>query len=158
MEKHGSAPIRFAAFLKSGENEGFFNTLAQVREKLDEPMTMGYSSAGVVLACGQGVHEFKPGDRVASNGPHAGVVCVPKNLCAKVPEGVSLEHAAFTVLGAIALQGVRLANLGLGETAFVIGLGLIGQLTVALLRAQGCRVFATDLDTDKCRIAIKEGR
>jgi predicted dehydrogenase len=74
-----------------------------------------------------------------------------------VPEGVSLEHAAFTVLGAIALQGVRLANLRLGETAFVIGLGLIGQLTVALLKAQGCRVFATDLDADKCRIAMKMG-
>jgi threonine dehydrogenase-like Zn-dependent dehydrogenase len=75
----------------------------------------------------------------------------------KVPEGVELDSAAFTVLGAIALQGVRLAHLGLGETAFVIGLGLIGQLTVAMLRAQGCRVFATDLDADKCRRAVKIG-
>jgi predicted dehydrogenase/threonine dehydrogenase-like Zn-dependent dehydrogenase len=150
-------PDQVRRVLEKLKNEGILNTISQVREKIDEPMTMGYSSAGVVLACGDGVHEFKPGDRVASNGPHAGVVCVPKHLCVKVPDGVELDSAAFTILGAIALQGVRLAHLGLGETAFVIGLGLIGQLTVALLKTQGCRVFATDLDADKCRIALKMG-
>ena len=157
LGKAKERPDQVRRVLEKLKNEGILNTISQVREKLDEPMTMGYSSAGVVLACGEGVLEFKPGDRVASNGPHAGVVCVPKHLCVKVPEEVELDSAAFTVLGAIALQGVRLANLGLGETAFVIGLGLIGQLTVALLKAQGCRVFATDLDTDKCRIAVKMG-
>lgn len=157
LGKAKERPDQVRRVLEKLKNEGILNTFSQVREKLDEPMTMGYSSAGVVLACGGGVQEFKPGDRVASNGPHAGVVCVPKHLCVKVPEGVELDSAAFTVLGAIALQGVRLANLGLGETVFVIGLGLIGQLTVALLKAQGCRVFATDLDADKCRIAVKMG-
>src|SRR5690349_3499874 len=112
--------------------EGFFSTLAQVREKLDEPVPLGYSSAGVVLVCGAGVRELRPGDRVASNGPHAGVVCVPRHLCALVPDGVPFDQAAFTVLGAVALQGVRLARLGLGDVALVIGLGLVGQLTVAL--------------------------
>ena len=138
-------------------NEGILNTISQVRERLDEPMTMGYSSAGVVLACGEGVQEFKPGDRGASNGPHAGVVCVPRRLCAQIPENVSFEQAAFTVLGAIALQGVRLARLELGDTAFVIGLGLIGQLTVALLKAQGCNVIGTDLDSLKCEVALGMG-
>jgi predicted dehydrogenase/threonine dehydrogenase-like Zn-dependent dehydrogenase len=150
-------PDQVRRVLEKFRNEGFFNTLAQVREKLDEPMTMGYSSAGIVLACGANVQEFKPGDRVASNGPHAGVVCVPKHLCAQIPEYVSFEQAAFTVLGAIALQGVRLAKLELGDTAFIIGLGLIGQLTVALLKANGCRVLGTDIDVSKCELALKMG-
>jgi len=150
-------PDQVRRVLEKWRNEGFFNTLAQVREKLDEPMTMGYSSLGVALACGAGVQEFKPGDRVASNGPHAGVVCVPKHLCAHVPDSVPFDHAAFTVLGAIALQGVRLAKLELGDTAFVIGLGLIGQLTLALLKAQGCHVIGTDLDSSKCELALRMG-
>lgn len=150
-------PDQVRRVLEKWRNEGFFNTLVQVREKLGEPMTMGYSSSGVVLACGAGVQEFKPGDRVASNGPHAGVVCVPKHLCAHVSDSVPFEHAAFTVLGAIALQGVRLAKLELGDTAFVIGLGLIGQLTVALLKAQGCHVIGTDLDNSKCELALRMG-
>jgi predicted dehydrogenase/threonine dehydrogenase-like Zn-dependent dehydrogenase len=143
--------------LEKLRNEGFFSTVAQVLEKLDEPMTMGYSSTGVVLACGDGVQELKPGDRAASNGPHAGVVCVPRHLCALVPDEVPDDHAAFTVLGAIAMQGVRLSGLGLGDTAFVIGLGLVGQITVAVLKAAGCRVIGTDLDPSKCELARKMG-
>jgi predicted dehydrogenase/threonine dehydrogenase-like Zn-dependent dehydrogenase len=143
--------------LEKMRQEGFFNTLAQVRGKLDEPMPLGYCSAGVVLAAGAGVQEFKPGDRVASNGPHAGVVCVPRHLCARVSDAVSFDQAAFTVLGAIALQGVRLARLGLGDVVFVIGLGLVGQITVALLRLNGCRVLATDLEPAKCELARKLG-
>ena len=157
LGKARERPDQVRRVLEKWRNEGFFRTLAQVREKLDEPMTMGYSSAGVVLACGAGVQDFKPGDRVASNGPHAGVASVPKHLCAQIPETVSFEQAAFTVLGAIALQGVRLAKLELGNTAFVIGLGLIGQLTVALLKAQGCHVIGTDLDASKCELALRMG-
>lgn len=146
-------PDQVRRVLEKLRNEGFFQTLAQVRERLDEPTAMGYSSAGVVLACGEGVQSFKPGDRVASNGPHAGVVCVPKHLCAHVPPSVSFDQAAFAVLGAIALQGVRLSRVNLGETVLVIGLGLIGQLTVALLRQAGVRVLGTDLDPTKCELA-----
>ena len=138
-------------------SEGFFNTLQAVMAKLDEPMTMGYASAGIVLACGAGVSEFKVGDRVASNGPHAGVVSVPKNLCARLPDNVPFESGTYCVIGAIALQGVRLAHVGLGDTAYVIGLGLIGQITVALLSAAGCRVLATDLDAHKCELALSMG-
>ena len=150
-------PDHVRRVLEKLRNEGFFNTVRQVMEKLDEPMAMGYSSAGIVLACGSGIQDLKPGDRVASNGPHAGVVCVPRNLCARIPDNVSHEHAAFTVLGAIALQGVRLSHSELGDTAFVIGLGLVGQLTVALLKASGVRVIGTDLDPQKCDLAIKMG-
>ena len=157
LGKARERPDHVRRVLEKLRNEGFFNTVRQVLEKLDEPMTMGYSSAGVVLACGADVQNFKPGDRVASNGPHAGIVCVPKNLCARVPDAVPFERAAFTVLGAIALQGVRLARVALGETAFVIGLGLIGQIAVALLRANGCRVFGTDLDAEKCWLALRMG-
>jgi predicted dehydrogenase/threonine dehydrogenase-like Zn-dependent dehydrogenase len=157
LGKAKDRPDQVRRVLEKLKNEGILNTISQVRERLDEPMTMGYSSAGLVLACGDGVQEFKPDDRVASNGPHAGVVCVPRRLCAQIPENVSFEQAAFTVLGAIALQGVRLARLELGDTAFVIGLGLIGQLTVALLKAQGCNVIGTDLDSLKCEVALGMG-
>lgn len=143
--------------LEKLRNEGFLNTLNAVKAKLDEPMSLGYASAGVVLACGAGVHGFAVGDRVASNGPHAGVVCVPKHLCAKMPGAVSFEQGAFTVLGAIALQGVRLSKTGLGDTVLVVGLGLIGQLAVALLAAQGCRVFGTDPDPERCKLAERMG-
>jgi predicted dehydrogenase/threonine dehydrogenase-like Zn-dependent dehydrogenase len=157
LGKAKERPDQVRRVIEKMRNEGLINTIAQVREKLDEPMTMGYSSAGVVLASGAGVQGFKPGDRVASNGAHAEVVSVAKHLCALVPEQVSLEHAAFVVLGAIALQGVRLARVGLGETVFVIGLGLIGQITVALLKANGCRVIGTDLDQAKSDLALKMG-
>jgi len=157
LGKAKERPDQVRRVLEKMRNEGFFNTLQQVNAKLDEPMTMGYCSAGVVLACGKGVEAFKPGDRVASNGPHAGVVSVPKNLCAKIPGNVSFDQAAFTVLGSIALQGVRLARLELGETALVVGLGLVGQLAVQILRAAGVRVAGTDLDEGRCRMAMEFG-
>ncbi len=150
-------PDHVRRVMQKMRNEGLLNTLRQVQEKLDEPMNLGYSCAGTVLACGSGVQQFKPGERVTSNGPHAGIVCVPKHLCARIPDGVSMEQAAFATLGAIALQGVRLARLALGETVFVIGLGLVGQLVVSLLRASGCRVLGTDLDPARCELARKLG-
>jgi len=150
-------PDQVKRVLQKIRNEGLFNTVDAVFKKLDEPLTMGYSSAGIVLACGHGVQHYKPGDRVASNGPHAEVVSVPQNLCAKIPDPVSFESASFAVLGSIAMQGVRLSKLVLGETAFVIGLGLVGQLTVALLRSAGVRVIGTDLDPAKCELALKMG-
>jgi len=157
LGKAKERPDQVRRVLEKIRNEGILNTFSQVRERLDEPLPMGYSSAGVVLACGPGVQEFKPGDRVSSNGPHAGIVCVPKHLCAQIPSNVSFEQAAFAVLGTIALQGVRLSGAELGSTVFVIGLGLIGQLTVALLKANGCRVLGTDPEKSKCELAVKIG-
>jgi predicted dehydrogenase len=157
LGKARERPDHVRRVLEKLRQEGFFNTLRQVQEKLGEPMSLGYSSAGTVLACGEGVQRIKPGDRVCSNGAHAGVVSVPHHLCALVPDGVTDEQAAFSTLGAIALQGVRLARPELGETAYVIGLGLVGQLVVALLKACGCRVLGVDLDPAKCELARRMG-
>jgi predicted dehydrogenase/threonine dehydrogenase-like Zn-dependent dehydrogenase len=157
LGKARERPDHVRRVLEKVRNEGLMNTVRAVREKLDEPMTMGYSSAGIVLACGSGVQQYKPGDRIASNGSHAEIVSVPVNLCAAVPDNVPLDHASFAVLGAIALQGIRLSKIELGSTVLVIGLGLVGQLTVSLLNASGCRVIGTDLDPAKCELAKKMG-
>lgn len=157
LGKARERPDQVRRVLEKFRQEGLWKTVQQVQAKLNDPTTPGYSSAGIVLACGPGVQELKPGDKVASNGPHAEVVCVPKHLCARVPEGVTLDHAAFTVLGAIALQGVRLAKVHLGETVLVVGLGLVGQLAVALLKAQGCTVLGTDPDASRCELALRMG-
>jgi predicted dehydrogenase len=137
--------------------EGLVTTLTQINARLDDPLVLGYACAGVVLEVGRGVTAFKPGDRVASNGPHGDLVLVPQHLCARIPDTVPFAHAAFGILGAIALQGVRLCRTSVGETVFVIGLGLVGQLTVGLLRAAGARVFATDLDAGRCQLAGRMG-
>ncbi|GMU52002.1 MAG: oxidoreductase [Candidatus Xenobia bacterium] len=157
LGKARARPDLVRQVLRKLKTEGLARTLDQVSAKLKEPVALGYSSAGVVLAAGQGVESLKPGDRVASNGPHAGIVCVPQHLCARIPEEVDQVEAAFTILACIALQGVRLAELGLGESALVIGLGLVGQLTVALLKAQGCRVLGTDLAAGRARLALQMG-
>ena len=157
LGKARERPDQVKRVLEKIRNEGLLDTIQQVRKKLDEPMTMGYSSAGIVLACGEDVQEFKPGDRVASNGPHAEVVSSPRNLCARIPDGVSFEQASFAVLGSIAMQGVRLSHCELGSTAYVIGLGLVGQLTVAILSAAGVRVIGTDPVSDRCDLALQMG-
>ncbi|EYF03871.1 bi-domain-containing oxidoreductase [Chondromyces apiculatus] len=153
LGKARQRPDQVRRVLEKVRQEGLVTTFHQVVAKLDEPMPLGYSAAGVVLELGRGVSHLKPGDRVAVAGPHAGVVAVGTNLCARIPDEVSFEQAAYTSVGAIALEGVRLAGLGLGERVLVIGLGLIGQITVCLLKAQGCRVLGTDLDPDKLELA-----
>jgi predicted dehydrogenase len=150
-------PDHVKRVLQKIKSEGLLATMQQVQAKLDEPMPLGYSSAGVVLECGRGVSEFKPGDRVATAGPHAGIVSIGKNLCARIPGGVSFEQAAYTSVAAIGLEGVRLAKVTLGERVLVLGLGLIGQICVALLKAQGCRVFGVDIDPDKLDLAKQFG-
>jgi predicted dehydrogenase/threonine dehydrogenase-like Zn-dependent dehydrogenase len=120
-------------------------------------MPLGYSAAGIVLKCGRGVQEFKPGDRVAVAGPHAGIISVSRNLCAHIPGSITFEQAAYTSIAAIALQGVRLAKPSLGDRVLVIGLGLVGQIAVCLLKAQGCRVFGTDIDPNKLKLAQEMG-
>lgn len=157
LGKARERPDHVRRVLEKVRQEGLFTTARQVFAKLDEPMPLGYSAAGVVLECGRGVQEFKPGDRVAVAGPHAGVIVIGKNLCALVPDGVSFEQAAYTPIGAIALEGVRLARPQLGDRVLVIGLGLVGLMTVALLKAHGCRVLGVDLDARKTRLAEQFG-
>jgi len=157
LGKAKERPDHVRRVLEKVRNEGLLTTIRQIQKKLGEPMTMGYSSAGVVLACGAGIQNIKPGDRVASNGCHAEVVSVPKNLCAAVPDSVGFDQACFAIVGSIAMQGVRLSKANLGETVVVIGLGLVGQLTVAILKGAGCRVIGTDLDASKCELAKQLG-
>lgn len=110
-----------------------------------------------MIAVGEGVSELSIGDRVASNGANAEIVCVPKNLVARIPDGVSYEEASFTVIGSIGLQGIRLVNPTIGETVVVIGLGLIGLITAELLLANGCTVIGFDFDNQKIKLAQKKG-
>jgi polar amino acid transport system substrate-binding protein len=147
--------------IQKAQSEGVMNTLTAVRARLGAVTALGYSAAGTVIGAGEDVTEFRPGDRVACAGAgyasHAEVLSVPQNLCARLPENVDFESAAFSTLGAIAVQGLRLANPTLGEAFVVIGLGLIGQLTVQLLKANGCRVFGIDPDGQKTKLAREFG-
>lgn len=157
LGKARQRPDQVRRVLQKMREEGVIATATQVFAKLDEPMPLGYSAAGIVLECGRGVQELKPGDRIAMAAPHASVVSVPRNLCAKIPDGVTFDQAAYTSIASIALQGVRLASVTLGERVLVIGLGLLGQIAVALLKAQGCRVFGIDLDPAKLDLARQFG-
>ena len=153
LERARKHPDKVRQVLDKVRSDGLGPTLAAVRNKLDKATPIGYCNAGVVLEVGEGVTVFRPGQRVASNGAHAEVVSVPQNLVAVVPDEVQDESAAFTVLGAIALQGIRLTQPELGETVAVFGLGLLGQITVQLLRASGCRVVGIDLNAERCALA-----
>jgi len=154
-------PDLVKAVVAKVKNEGLLNTFSSVRDKMAASQALGYSASGIVSAVAEDVTEFQVGDRVACAGvgyaSHAEVLSVPKNLCVHLPEGVSFESGAYGTLGAIALQGVRLAEPTLGESVVVIGLGLVGQLTVQLLKANGCRVFGLDLDQARVALALELG-
>jgi len=153
LGKARQQPDKVKQVLDKVSTDGLLTTLEAVRSKLDQPLPLGYCNVGTVVALGAGVRGFTVGQRVASNGPHAELVAVPQNLCAAIPDGVGDETAAFTVLAAIGLQGIRLVQPTLGETVVVSGLGLIGLLTAQLLRAQGCRVLGLDPSPSSCELA-----
>lgn len=157
VDKARQQPDKVRMVLDKMRTDGLMPTVEAVFNKLDQPLALGYCNVGVVAETGGGVTAFRPGDRVASNGGHAEVVSVPVNLCAGVPDRVTDDEAAFTVLGAIALQGIRLAQPTLGEAVVVTGLGLIGLLTVQLLRAHGCRVLGIDYDEGRLALAREFG-
>jgi predicted dehydrogenase/threonine dehydrogenase-like Zn-dependent dehydrogenase len=154
-------PALVKQVIQRARTEGVLNTVDAVRAKLGSMIALGYSAAGTIIKVGDGVTNFREGDRVACAGvgyaSHAEVLSVPKNLCVRLPEALGFDAAAFGTLGAIALQGVRLAEPTLGESVVVIGLGLVGQLAVQLLRANGCRVFGIDLDPGKIELATQMG-
>jgi len=155
IDKARQQPDKVKMVLNKVKTDGLMPTIDAVRSKLDQPLPLGYCNAGIVLE--SGVDGFEKGDRVVSNGNHAEIVRVPENLCAKIPEGVDDESAAFTVLAAIGLQGIRLIEPTLGETVVVSGLGLIGLMTVQMLRANGCRVVGIDFDSSRCEMARQFG-
>ena len=153
LEKARQQPDKVKEVLNKVKTDGLKPTINAVFNKLGQPLPLGYCNVGRVIAVGKGVEEFAVGDRVASNGHHAEYVSVPKNLIAKIPDAVTDEEAAFTVIGAIGLQGIRLANPTFGETVVVVGLGLIGLITAQLLKANGCQVVGFDFDPAKVSLA-----
>ena len=153
IDKARQQPDRVKQVLDKIKTDGLQPTLEAVFNKLGQPLPLGYCNVGRVVAVGRGVTTFKVGDRVASNGNHAEFVCVPQNLCAKIPDTVTDDEAAFTVIGSIALQGIRNLNPQLGENIVVVGLGLIGLVAAQLLKANGCNVIGTDFDQQKVDMA-----
>lgn len=157
IDKARQQPDKVKQVLDKMKTDGIQPTLEAVFNKLGQPLPLGYCNVGRVVAVGRGVTEFKVGDRVASNGNHAEFVCVPQNLVAAIPDAVTDEEAAFTVIGSIALQGIRNLNPQMGETIVVVGLGLIGLVAAQLLKANGCRVIGTDFDQQKIDLANSFG-
>jgi len=157
IQKAKQQPDKVKMVLDKIKAEGLIPTLETVFNKLNQPLPLGYCNVGTVVAVGKGVADFAIGDRVASNGSHAEFVSIPQNLVAHIPDNVSDEEAAFTVIGAIGLQGIRLLEPALGETVVVIGLGLIGLITAELLVANGCNVIGVELDDQKIEVAKKKG-
>lgn len=157
INKARQQPERVKTVFDKIKTDGLLPTIEAVKSKINKPIPLGYCNSGIVIGVGDTVSGFKIGDRVASNGPHAEIVLVPQNLCAKIPDKVDDESASFTVVGAVALQGIRLIQPGFGETVVVIGLGLIGQIAAQLLKANGCRVIGIDTDQAKCTLAEQAG-
>jgi predicted dehydrogenase/threonine dehydrogenase-like Zn-dependent dehydrogenase len=156
LSKARQQPEKFRAVLAKVRSEGFFATVGSVRRKLAQPIPLGYCHVGQVIDAGV-VPGFAAGDRLVSNSPHAEVVSADPAFSARVPDGVSDEHASFTPLAAVALQGLRLLDAKSGETVVVMGLGLIGQLAVRLLRAGGVNVIGVDPDQAKLAAARRAG-
>ncbi len=153
IQKARQQPDKVRMVLDKVKCDGLLPTIETVFNKLEQPLPLGYCNIGCIADASTGVLGFAIGDRVVSNGKHAEVVSVPANLCVRVPDNVTDDEAAFTVLGAIALQGIRLVQPTLGETVVVTGLGLIGLMAVQLLRAHGCRVLGIDFDSQKLALA-----
>ena len=157
IQKARQQPDKVKMVLDKIKTEGLMPTVETVFNKLEQPLPLGYCNVGKVIEVGSGVTDFKVGDRVASNGQHAEFVSIPQNLAAHIPDDISDDEAAFTVIGSIGLQGIRLINPTMGETIVVIGLGLIGLLAAEMLVANGCKVIGYDIDDCKVEIAKNKG-
>jgi predicted dehydrogenase/threonine dehydrogenase-like Zn-dependent dehydrogenase len=162
LQKARMRPDLVREVLNKVSRDGLLTTVSTVRSRLSQPSALGYSSAGTVVAVGEGVTDINPGDRVACAGAghavHAEFACIPRLLVAKIPsDAVSFDEAAFTTVGAVALHSVRLADAKLGDTVAVIGLGLLGQLTVQILKAAGCCVLGMDISAERAQLALRSG-
>lgn len=163
LQKARARPDLVREVIAKVRRDGLLSAMTTVRSRLDQPIALGYSSAGMVIAVGEGVNDIRVGDRVACAGAgyavHSEFACIPRLLVAAIPidSTVSLEEAAFTTVGAVALHGIRIAEVQLGDVVAVIGLGLLGQLTVQLLKAAGCCVLGMDIVPDRAALALKLG-
>jgi predicted dehydrogenase len=161
VDKARSRPDLVRQVIDKAKREGIIPTIQSAFNKLDQPMALGYSSAGIVIAVGEGVTGFQPGTRVACAGggfaSHAEYILVPKNLVVPIPDTLSFDEAAFTTIAAISLQGFRLANNQVGENVAIIGLGLLGLMMIGIAQSAGCNVFGVDLDADRVKLAEEFG-
>jgi predicted dehydrogenase/threonine dehydrogenase-like Zn-dependent dehydrogenase len=163
LQKARARPDLVREVINKIRRDGVFSAAAAVRGRLDQPIALGYSSAGTVVGVGEGITDLNVGDRVACAGAsyavHAEFACIPRLLAARIhPDSIiSFEEAAFTTLGAVALHGVRTADAKLGDVVAVIGLGLLGQLTVQILKAAGCLVLGMDIDLERAELALRLG-
>jgi predicted dehydrogenase/threonine dehydrogenase-like Zn-dependent dehydrogenase len=168
LQKAQSRPDLVREVLGKMQRDGVLSAIQAVRSRLDQPQSPGYSSAGTVIAVADGLTDLRPDDRVACAGAgfavHADIACIPRLLVTRIPAGdavigeeVSFDQAAFATLGAVALHGIRTAEAKLGDLVAVIGLGLLGQLTVQLLKTAGCRVLGMDLDASRAELAREMG-
>jgi predicted dehydrogenase/threonine dehydrogenase-like Zn-dependent dehydrogenase len=157
LQKAQQQPEKVKMVVNKIQTDGLVTTIDAVRSKLAQPLPLGYCNVGVVAETGVDTQGFRVGDRVVSNGSHADIVRVPPNLACRIPDNVDDETASFTVVASIGLQGIRLAEPTLGEAFVVTGAGLIGLLTIQLLRAHGCRVLAIDIDDAKLSLAREFG-
>ena len=167
LQKAQSRPDLVREVISKVQRDGLFSAIQAVRSRLDQPQSPGYSSAGTVIAVGEGIIDLQPGDRVSCAGAgiavHAEVACIPRLLVARIPacptdgDHVPFDEAAFATLGAVALHGIRTSDARLGDLVAVIGLGLLGQLTVQLLKAAGCRVVGMDIDSSRAQLARNLG-
>lgn len=161
LGKARARPDLLRQVVQKARREGLFPTLQAAFERLDQPMPLGYSSAGIIVALGEGMDGFSIGQRVACAGGnyavHAEYNVIPRNLLTPIPDNVDFESAAFTTLGAIALHGFRLAHTEIGESVAIVGLGLVGLLTLQIAAAAGCRVLGIDLDPGRVALAHSLG-
>ena len=161
LGKARSRPDLIREVLNKARREGLLTTIEAALNKLDQPFALGYSSAGTIIKTGSGLAGFKAGDRVACAGGgyavHAEYAIIPQNLMVPIPEPVSFEEAAFATIGAIAMQGFRLAEVGVGARVGIIGLGLLGLLTTGIARAAGCQVLGVELDPARAELALQVG-
>src|SRR5437879_1442035 len=161
LQKAKARPDLVRQVVDKARREGILTTIDSVRNRLDQPLPLGYSSAGVVIAVGEEAAAFRVGDGVACAGGgyagHTEIAYVPRNLAVKLPEQISFEAGSFVTLGAVALQSIRQAEIVLGHKVAVIGLGLVGQLTMQLVKAAGCQVFGVDLNPRRVSLALETG-
>ncbi|MCF0061993.1 bi-domain-containing oxidoreductase [Dyadobacter chenwenxiniae] len=157
FQKARLAPDKFWFAYQKAKSNGLFPTIRNISQRLDQPIPLGYCNVGRVVEIGEGVEDIQIGDRVVSNGPHAEMVLVPRNLVAKIPSDVPEQTAVFTVMASIALNAIRLIAPSLGETVVVIGLGLIGMLTAELLKISGCNVIGMETNEERLNVAISRG-
>lgn len=161
LGKARSRPDLVKRFLDKAKKEGYVKTLKEALGRLDEPVPLGYSSAGIIIEAGKNINTFSPGDKVVCIGAgyasHSEIISIPENFCCIIPNNLSFKEASFGMLGIIALHGVRCGNIKFGETVAVMGLGLLGLLTIQILSAYGCHVIGYDIDKNKVLLARKLG-